>query len=92
MNLDTLIRDLKRLSVETGSLACLGCAHENSCGVRGCALIREAVQQLGAMHRSLLDVGGCADCKHDGTDLWKNPVDLAGYAACGGEISCKVES
>lgn len=47
MDFDTLIHDLKRLSVETGSLVCLGCGHENSCGVRGCALIREAVQQLG---------------------------------------------
>ena len=173
MDFDTLIHDLKRLSVETGSLVCLGCGHENSCGVRGCALIREAVQQLGAMHRSLLDVGGCADCKYDAPDqpapsvavgrgdildkakacvcqdrnreygepedgfkliaaLWEpvirescvspgvdvsvtpdtvallmallkiaraiaNPghidnwVDLAGYAACGGEIACKEE-
>lgn len=80
MNLDTLIRALKRLSVETGSLACLGCGHENSCGVRGCALIREAVQQLGAMHRSLLGVGGCADCKHDGTDPWENPCVSCGAA------------
>ena len=82
MDLDVLIRDLRRLSVETGSLACLGCGHENSCGAHGCALIREAVEQLGEMHRSLLDVGGCADCKHDGTDPWETPC-----VSCGAAVS-----
>ena len=43
MKTDELIKALGRLKVQTGSLACLGCGHENNCGVHGCALIREAV-------------------------------------------------
>lgn len=43
---DLLIQDLRRLSVETGSLACLGCGHENSCGIHGCALIKKVIERL----------------------------------------------
>lgn len=37
---------LQHLQVETGSLACLGCGMEHSCGVHGCAILREAVKLL----------------------------------------------
>ena len=43
---DELIMALQKLKVQTGSLACLGCKHEDTCGEHGCALIREAVTQL----------------------------------------------
>lgn len=33
-------------SVQTGSLVCLGCGYEHNCGIKGCALIRAAVEQL----------------------------------------------
>lgn len=46
MNTKELIEALGQLKVQTGSLACLGCGHEHSCGVHGCVLIREAVTQL----------------------------------------------
>ena len=46
MKTDELIKALERLKVQTGSLACLGCQHEDSCGVHGCAILREAVVQL----------------------------------------------
>ena len=47
MKIDELIEALEHLKVQTtGSLACLGCGHENICNVQGCALIREAVNQL----------------------------------------------
>lgn len=46
MKIDELIEALGQLKVQTGSLACLGCGHEHNCGVLGCALIREAVNQL----------------------------------------------
>lgn len=46
MERNELIKALQRLQVETGSLACLGCGHERSCSMRGCALIREAVKAL----------------------------------------------
>ena len=41
-----LTAQLRRMSVETGSLKCLGCRHEDNCGIKGCALIRAAVEQL----------------------------------------------
>lgn len=41
-----LIRALRRLMVETGSLVCLGCGHEHNCGIHGCAIIRHAAERL----------------------------------------------
>ena len=38
-----LIASLRRLKVETGSLACLGCGREHNCGIHGCAILREAI-------------------------------------------------
>lgn len=43
-----LIKALGRLQIETGSIACLGCGHEHNCSTQGCALIREAVEELSA--------------------------------------------
>lgn len=40
------IHALRRLSVETGSLACLGCGYEHNCSVHGCAIMREAAERL----------------------------------------------
>ena len=37
-----LLKALKRLSVETGSLACMGCGWEHNCGTQGCAILRGA--------------------------------------------------
>ena len=37
---------LRRMSVETGSLACLGCGHEHNCGIHGCALLRQAAETI----------------------------------------------
>ncbi len=41
-----LLKALKRLKVETGSLVCLGCGHEHNCSVHGCAIIRKAVKVI----------------------------------------------
>lgn len=38
-----LIASLKRLKVQTGSLACLGYGREHNCGIHGCAILREAI-------------------------------------------------
>ena len=46
-----LIRELKRIKVQTGGLICLGCGHEHNCGVHGCAVIREAAQRLEEYHQ-----------------------------------------
>ena len=47
MTISDLIKALQRLKVETGSIACLGCGHEHNCGIHGCAIIREAAENLG---------------------------------------------
>lgn len=41
-----LLDSMKRLKVQTGSLACLGCAHENDCGIHGCTILREMIAWL----------------------------------------------
>lgn len=41
-----LIQALSSLSVETGSLVCLGCSYENACGIHGCAIMRIAAERL----------------------------------------------
>lgn len=41
--LDELIRQLRRMKVQTGSLVCLGCGLEHSCGIHGCAVLRSAI-------------------------------------------------
>lgn len=49
MEIKALIKALRRVSVETGSIACLGCGHEHNCGTCGCAIIREAGDKLQAV-------------------------------------------
>lgn len=41
-----LTAQLRRMSVETGSLVCLGCGYEHNCGIHGCALLRQAVETI----------------------------------------------
>lgn len=42
MNTADLIKALKNLKAQTGSLACLGCGWEHNCSTQGCRIIREA--------------------------------------------------
>ena len=46
MEIEELCRALRRMKVETGSLLCLDCGYEHGCTVHGCALIREAADNL----------------------------------------------
>ena len=55
MTIQEIIRALRSLQVETGSLACLGCAHENSCSTKGCAILRQAAE---AMEQQSVEVEG----------------------------------
>lgn len=41
-----LINALRRLKIQTNSIACLGCGYEHNCGILGCAIIREATEKL----------------------------------------------
>lgn len=40
---EDLLAALRRLKVQTGSLACLGCGQEHNRGIHGCAILREAI-------------------------------------------------
>lgn len=46
MQHNELTAQLRRMSVETGSLICLGCGYEHNCGIHGCALLRQAVETI----------------------------------------------
>lgn len=41
-----LIAALRRLKVQTGSIACLGCGYEHNCSVHGCLIMRVASERL----------------------------------------------
>lgn len=41
-----LITALRRLKVQTGSVACLGCGYEHSCSVHGCRIMRLCAERL----------------------------------------------
>lgn len=41
-----LIAALRRLRVQTDSLACLGCGLEHNCGIHGCRILRDAADRL----------------------------------------------
>lgn len=41
-----LIAALRRLRVQTGSIACLGCGYEHNCSVHGCHIMRLAAERL----------------------------------------------
>jgi len=43
MSGNDLIAALRRLKVQTGSLVCMGCGREHSCGIHGCAILRETI-------------------------------------------------
>ena len=41
-----LVNAIRRLKVETRSLACIGCGHGHNCGDSGCAIMREAADRI----------------------------------------------
>lgn len=46
MKTEDVVKALRRLKVETGSLACMGCGYEHNCGVHGCRIMRESGEQI----------------------------------------------
>lgn len=46
MNREQVIKGMRRLKVETGSLACIGCEYEDGCSLHGCAIIGTAIRYL----------------------------------------------
>ena len=87
MKIENLIAALRRLKVQTGSLACLGCGHEHNCSTSGCAIIREAVDKLCGMEWIDAEVesrrecpGSKASCPTPLTPrwrLWKTVSDIS---------------
>lgn len=43
---EQILQALKRLRVETRSLACFGCGREHNCGTHGCAILRKAADLI----------------------------------------------
>lgn len=77
MKSDEIVKALKHLRVQTGSLACMGCGHEHDCGVHGCAIMRQAadlIERLEKEKAALLESvrGGCISCKH-----WRGTRSIA---------------
>ena len=48
MDFSTTLNALRKLCVETGSLACLGCGYEHNCSTHGCAILRNAIEHMEA--------------------------------------------
>lgn len=48
MDFSATLAALRRLRVETESLACLGCGHEHNCSTHGCAILRNTVEYMEA--------------------------------------------
>ena len=48
MDFNATLNTLRKLCVETGSLACLGCGHEHDCSTHGCAILRNAIEHMEA--------------------------------------------
>lgn len=46
MRTEEILTALRRLKVETGSLACMGCGREHDCGIHGCRIVREAAELI----------------------------------------------
>ena len=46
MKTQEIIKALRRIAVNTGTLNCLGCGYEHNCGVHGCRVLREAADRL----------------------------------------------
>ena len=58
---DQVLADLRRLSVETGSLACFGCGREHNCGVHGCRILRDAATLIQMQQIRINELRGHTD-------------------------------
>ena len=46
MKIEELAERLRHISMDVGTLTCLGCGHEHNCGTSGCAVLQEAADAL----------------------------------------------
>ena len=61
MDFSTTLNALRKLCVETGSLACLGCGHEHNCSAHGCAILRNAIEHIEAALSNYDSLSALAD-------------------------------
>lgn len=82
-----LIRALKTLRVQTGSLACMGCGYEHNCGVHGCAILREAGERLREQDEELIQAQANAEHYKDERDRAVGQLrKLADCSTCRKEV------
>lgn len=72
MAAEKLIKALRGLAVNTGSLACLGCGYEHRCALSGCAILRKAADAMESLQaerdaalKDLRRLGDCDTCLHN---------------------------
>lgn len=53
MDYEMIWKALEHLKVETKSLACLGCSHEQNCSIHGCAVICQTMELLQEQRQKL---------------------------------------
>ena len=75
MKFDELIKALRHLKVETGSIACFGCGHEHSCSVRGCAIIRSAADMLGQQQNEIASLRQICGGLRDNLQRYTEPTE-----------------
>ena len=52
MKTQEIIKALRRMAVNTGTLNCLGCGYEHSCGVHGCRMLRDCLLYTSSVSNS----------------------------------------
>lgn len=78
MKRDDIVAALRWLRPESGDFACEGCGWENSCGVRGCRIMREAADMLendathfSALERSVAIADAASGLRQDAIEKWE---------------------
>lgn len=78
MKRDEIVAGLRWLRPESGDFACDGCGWENSCGVHGCRIMREAADMLendathfAALERSVAIADAASGLRQDAIEKWK---------------------
>lgn len=46
MKTQEIIKALRRIAVNTGTLNCLGCGYEHNCSIHGCNILKTAADRL----------------------------------------------
>lgn len=81
-----LIRALRGMTMMSLPLACLGCRHEHSCNVHGCAIIKEAVARLERITEPSNNPLTLDELREmDGDPVWIGPWRLWGLVSISDE-------